>query len=343
MTADHPLHQHAEMLLEIGRPTEAIRTLDRLLAQEPQRVDALVLLARANLAAGRNVAADRAARAALAVEPDDVPARCLYALTADALGRADAVEHAEAAVALDPQLWFGHAVLGTVLSHAGRFDDATAAARQAVTVAPEEAEAHAMVGDVALTAGWLDAADQAYRAALRLAPDHAHARHNLGLVRMRRSGPAAGLRDIGAAAALDPELPEAAHNLAGFARGMVAQTGLAALLCVAAATVGVLLATASASGTAVPRLLAGLLAVVVIGWLALIVLRTPSPIRPAVWSTIRTRRHYWLGPASAAVAVAALLAYAGTGLGFLLALLAVPAVGAALVVRALDARLIVDR
>lgn len=349
MTDEHPsyqgdpVHERAEMLLDIGRPVEAIRAVERLLSQQPDRVDALVLLARANLAAGRNMAADRAARAALEIEPENVLARCLYAMTADALGRTDAIAHAEMAMATAPQLWLGHAVLGTVLAHAGRFEDAASAVGRAVALAPEEAGAHVMAGDVALAAGRLDAAERAYRTALGLAPDHAQARNNLGVVRMRRSGPATGLSDVAAAAALDPELPEARHTLAGYVRSMVARSGAVALGGVGLTVAGGFVAAALDGDPAAFRLLAGLLAVALFGWLASVALRTPDAVRSLVWSTIRTRRRYWSGPSSVAIVPVVLLAYAATGVGFLLLVLAVPVVGGALAVRVVDERLSADR
>lgn len=338
------VHERAEMLLEVGRTDEAIRILERLLTEEPEQADTLVLLARTNLAAGRKLAADRASRAALAIEPENVAARCVHALTADALGRADAVEHAEAAVATDPEFWFGHAVLGLVLANTGRYADAAEAAGRAVALAPEEAQAHAMAGDAALVAGRLDEAERAYRLALGLSPEHAVARHNLGVVRMRRAGSlAAGLTDVAEAAALDPTMPESRHLLDGYARTVVVRTGWTALRCGLAGLAGAALVLASDAGTGTVRLLAGLLALVVSGWLVGVLLRTPRSVRPMVRRAVLARRSYWSGPASALVTALTLVGYAGTGHAVVLTPLVLTSVAGAVAARRAGEDLRVDR
>lgn len=130
------------MLLQVDRPVDALRELTTVLAEDPEHVEAHIMMASALVAQERY---------------------------------AEATAAAEKAVALAPDRAITHYMLGAVLCDRDREKEALRFAREAVRINPDDADHHALVAAChAGLAGWkpmLAAAD----AALELDPIHSRA------------------------------------------------------------------------------------------------------------------------------------------------------------------------
>ena len=94
----------AEFLMELGRPAEAARVLDPVVAGEPTHAAALELRARAQFATAQLGRAEKALRDLVELRPDDGWARMALARTLERQGRAqDAAVHRRLAGVLGQQ------------------------------------------------------------------------------------------------------------------------------------------------------------------------------------------------------------------------------------------------
>ncbi len=200
-------------LLTVRRWAEAAAAAGRLLAQDPEDTDALLLLALADLGSGRSAAALDHARAAVASSPEVAePHRVLGVihlargeLAAAGRSAADAVMRdpddalvwelsahvaselrdgrkalaaAERALSLAPSAegWRLLAIAKVLL---GREADASAALTTGLALDPDDPNLHAQAGWLELTAGRAAAATESFRTALRLDPEHEQGRQGL--------------------------------------------------------------------------------------------------------------------------------------------------------------------
>jgi protein O-GlcNAc transferase len=182
------LVERADYLCQIGRWSEAERTLGAVLAADPEHHDALTGLAEVLEHLDRPQDAATVAQLLIAAHPEE-PSGYLALAEALALqgGHADAEPHVRTALGLDPDDPIGWQQLADVLAHLpGREDEAVAAARQAVALAPDDAESHAELGDTLLIVGGdRPGAEAAYLTALTLAPEDGNIRLRLGLARLQ--------------------------------------------------------------------------------------------------------------------------------------------------------------
>jgi Flp pilus assembly protein TadD len=324
MTDADALVTAADRLIDIGRTDEGIAMLERVLAVEPQHVEALCGLARAHLNAHRFGKAREAAGAALQEAPDAAYVRYLYATVLARMGADEAVPAAEAAVVAAPDDWVTHQTLAEALHRAGRNTEAMAAARRIVELAPENANAQAAFADLASDLGQPSTARTAYQAALRLEPNHAHARHNLGTLRAGGSYRAA-IHHMFEAATLDPTMTVAHENLSNVVRTGVrlclALSFLAAVPSWLVTYLGHRMTVGVPDGV---RVFVGLLVAVVLGVVIATFRLAPRPAWRFVSSTVRRQRVLVIALASSAATLGCLTAFAVTGWPTLMWLLFAP-------------------
>ncbi|MER5733529.1 tetratricopeptide repeat protein [Streptomyces sp. NPDC002138] len=229
----------ADALHDLGRFEQAAALAGVHLAEHPDDVRALILLARCRRSLGDPVGALESVDEALRVAPDDTYAWLVRVDTLTKLGRfAEAEQAAHRCIALSPHFWGGHHCLAVVLEQSGqrgRRHEAYLAARRATELEPEAPAAHFMVGLLAHRLGDRATARLAYETTLRLDPENSEAHNNLATLHMRRSWfsraawtrAAEGFVD---SAALDLEDRHARFNLETMAWGLVAGARWPALI-----------------------------------------------------------------------------------------------------------------
>jgi Flp pilus assembly protein TadD len=255
-------------LINVGRADEAAAVLAVLLAEQPDNVVALGLLALACLRAHRWAEALTAADAAIGLAPDHLPAWQRRAIALLELDRAAEAESAAAEyVRLGPDQWHAHYLMARVLYPVrGRRIDALRYAETARELAPNQADVHNMLGVVHRALEHRVAAEQAYRAALAIDPTHALARSNLALLHLGRAGSGATMAGLRAAAASDPQQDSIHQNMT-----LVSVLGLIKRgTWLTAADVVVTPSTwpEAFGGNPAPRL--AVLAVILVGWLVVL-------------------------------------------------------------------------
>ena len=176
-------------LLRLGKEKDGIAALERALAGDPDRATTHMALARAHAFAGRQPKAVLHATAASRRDPG--PAFEILAQMALAEGRlVEADAYARRSAEADPQRALAHFVRGIVAHGQGRYEEALAAFRAA-----EEAKAlqkrlvvpglHARIGDCLARLGRQSEAERAFRAEIG---ETAHSREGrVGLALLLRS------------------------------------------------------------------------------------------------------------------------------------------------------------
>jgi len=262
-TAQHPAVERADLLIDLERYDEARELLAERLAEDPEDIRAWVKLARSHLAGDEpdGPLALEATQRALTLDSSDIGAIIMHAHALRAAGRFLETEDVlREAIRLDPENWYGHALLANWLwrirairsgrANGGqiRREDQDAAlreagelAQEAIRLGPEEVYAYEVAWLIADMAGNRTVADQLDEAILRLDPQHPKALAR----RTRKAADAPGVPAAQAAtlyadalaAAPDSEtmrqgLDEASYRLLRGVRWL-------ALLCLALAGVGV--------------------------------------------------------------------------------------------------------
>ncbi|ARC55525.1 Beta-barrel assembly-enhancing protease [Frondihabitans sp. 762G35] len=178
----------ARLLIDANRPVEALSLLSKVLAMEPDDVDALRLFAATHLRDGDSSEALRAAYRLLAVNPDDVSALQLAAKAHSAID-----DHDEAIVAADlalerapqnPDAHITRVVVGLAAGDTG--PRVSKSATMAVTLAPFSPSTHITLGNFLWRDGRPDEARAAYGEALRIDPQSIVARTNLASLDLGR-------------------------------------------------------------------------------------------------------------------------------------------------------------
>ncbi|MGG8410379.1 tetratricopeptide repeat protein [Streptomyces sp. 12297] len=248
--------QQADALFDLGRYEQATALAARHLADSPDDVTALVLLARCRQHLGDGRQALTTVEQALCVAPESVTAWLTHTHVLLALKRYQQAEvSARRAVELAPQHWASHYNLGIVLGHGARRKRKRAAyesARRAVALAPEESDAYVLVGVTAHHTGNHRVAREAYETALRLNPDNSAAHNNLALLHLRRwfrrGSWTRAAEGFVQSAALDLNDSQARYNLETMAWGTVTGSRWVALAGTIAVSLGSAHLRAGAAG-----------------------------------------------------------------------------------------------
>lgn len=173
----------AATLLEIKRTESARELIAQVLSAEPENVEALCLLARGYYVDRDFTALRGAAERAVALAPDRYDAHVLLAFAQVELDDArSAAISANEAVRLHPDGWHGHAALALAWFNLRRRRRAFRAIRRAVELAPDEAGPHSVRAQMYRALGWTVRAERSYRQALARDPDNTEALTTLGRI-----------------------------------------------------------------------------------------------------------------------------------------------------------------
>jgi Flp pilus assembly protein TadD len=207
--------QRAKAALDLRRPDEALRHLDRALATAPNDDRLWCLRAQAMLQLEKSTEALRAARRAAGLDPTEEWSHRLASVALVNLGRVEeAVTEAREAVRLAPQLPIVRVQLAQAMAtlpglRRAAYDEALAA----VTLDPTEPECHLVVADTARKLGWTRQSEAAYRQVLTMDPGNAAAMNNLAVLRLQQGRTGEALSGFTAAAAHDPRMEVARRNV----------------------------------------------------------------------------------------------------------------------------------
>ncbi|GAA4912291.1 tetratricopeptide repeat protein [Stackebrandtia albiflava] len=208
----------AELLLDVGRTTDAIAELVKTIAGDPENATAWYLLAGAHLRAENDATALTAAETAVRLSPESAPYLLRHARILGRLDRYhDAVEVTHAAIRLDPANGAAFELLAALLA---QLQDMLPAARdaadEAVRLAPTQAGFRLTQGLVAGAQDRMADAEAAYSEGLRLDPQSAPLHRELAVVRLHRGGlrgRLAALAGFATAVRIDPGDASAAHRV----------------------------------------------------------------------------------------------------------------------------------
>jgi Tfp pilus assembly protein PilF len=181
------------MLRELGRPAEALASLDRAVALKPDAAEAHG--ARGNVLSdlARHPDALESYQRATALRPDYAEAFSNQTVPLRALGRPDeALAAADRAIAIRPSYAEAHLNRAGALYHLRRLEDALDASNRAVALKPDYPQAHDTRGVVLYELRRFDEAMAAYDLALALRPDFADAHHDQAMCRLMLGDFAAG-------------------------------------------------------------------------------------------------------------------------------------------------------
>ncbi len=234
-------------------------------------------------------AADLAAHAAYLMPGSDVPQGLLAQALLDLGRREEACFAAQRAVQLDPHDWANLVRYSRCLATMPEFvDQAWEVARQAVRMAPEQPWAHANIADLAVPDDprfadeqALDVAERALREALRLDPADAALHNNLARVLSLRSRPLDALTGFATTVHTDPSR----RASLGVDNARIVLEDIVVRLA------GVVLVGAIPVVVGMGRVVAGLTAVLVLGyaaWLARGVARLGREPRTVVTAAVRS-------------------------------------------------------
>jgi protein O-GlcNAc transferase len=200
--------------LQTGQPQVAVDMLRRAIALNRRAPDLHNTLGEALRALGRVDEAIACYRRALSLAPNDPAAHGCLGNAFLQQGRfaeaADAYRRAIGLAGNDPAL---HYNLGNALTELGSLDAAVAAYRRALELAPNYAEAHTNLGNAHRARGEPDAAIACYRRALTAAPDFALAHRNLGSMLMEQGQAGEAIAAFRRTVALTPQFPDAYCDL----------------------------------------------------------------------------------------------------------------------------------
>ena len=173
--------QEAVKLHKAGHPHEALQLYRKILAVQPDQVDALNLGGVANLDLGHIGEAVKLLQAAVRLQPGYAEAHNNLGNALQAAGKLDEAAAAyRRATRINPDYAEAHYNLGILLQKSSDTAGAVAAYRRATEINPSFAEACNSLGAMLQEFGELDDAVAAYRRAIEIKPDYAAAHSNLG-------------------------------------------------------------------------------------------------------------------------------------------------------------------
>jgi tetratricopeptide (TPR) repeat protein len=165
---------------------EAWLVVERLVAELPQRPEALALAAFFHNRQSRFQEAEAYWHKALELNVNFAPAYSGLGWLAARRGELDrAVEYLRKAIALDPYAGHSHSLLVDVLLRQSKPEQAVVAARQYVAVFPQAGDSNYWLGQALLELGQIEEAKKAYLAAIRYDLEYTAAYHSLSLVCVR--------------------------------------------------------------------------------------------------------------------------------------------------------------
>ena len=205
-----PLLQQALARQRGGGPPRAAALCAQILAVAPENFDTLQLAGALALQLGRPAEAVASLERARLLRPGAVAVLARLGAALAALGRLTEAEvHARQALHLDHRSADAHQVLGGVLLRSGRVEEAWQCYQALTTVRPREAAGWVALGAAELQRSRPAAAVAACRRALGIEPAHPAARFVLGQAQLQRHDVPAALESFSAQLARRPQ-----HHLA---------------------------------------------------------------------------------------------------------------------------------
>ena len=196
-------------------PEQVIARFEKVLAQDPNVLDAWIMLGNEYFKKRDYRGAIDKYQRALAINPDYDLATINLASAYRSMGDVNAaVVGYERYLAKDPNNAYVIYQLGELYVDMGKLDEAEATFRKAIALDERVASAENALGVVAFKRGQLDKAEQHARAALQKSSDVKLAHHNLALIAEKRGDLTRAKAEYAAEIETQPDAWKAAFNLA---------------------------------------------------------------------------------------------------------------------------------
>jgi Flp pilus assembly protein TadD len=277
-----------ETHLATGDNRRAEEMLRVALATDPHHPRLLTAYARAKLGQSDYASAAKSAHAALSVAPDSEYAMRVYSRALELQGRiTDALWVAWRTATTHPHSHLAHHNYARLLEETGRPAEAMAAINETLRLNPLDVDALNLRGDIYVALGQVDRAEADYRQALQLNPLHAGVVHNLAMRENARGRRWSAIRGFLGAARLDPSFGDLAlKNVAVLLTGMLRRWSWLVLI-VTIAVVAVYNLNEHGGATVIPRIVAGVGAVLLLAFLTQLTRQLP---RSTLISIVRQRQ-----------------------------------------------------
>jgi tetratricopeptide (TPR) repeat protein len=205
----------ANVLLEQGRPDEALAHYHRALSIDPTYAHAHYNLGNALRQGGKLKEAADEYRQALSFDANHKLAHQNLGGVLLLLGDlAGALNEYQKALRIDPEFAEAHYNLGVALARQGKTEEAAEQYRQALRCDPRHKDARKNLGDIFIRQGDVAQAAQQYEQALAIAPGFKEAHSNLGVALARQGRTAEAIEQFRQALLIDKDYAEARRNLA---------------------------------------------------------------------------------------------------------------------------------
>lgn len=273
----------AENYMAAGDYWRAESVLGAALTAQPNHARLLTLYARVKLAQGDSAAAATSAHAALSAAPDDEYAMRVYSHALELQGRIpEALTVAWRTATTHPQSHLAHHTYARLLSDAGRPGEAIPAINETLRLNPYDVDALNLRGDIRVALGELDAAEADYRHALQLNPMDASVVHNLATLEHQRRRRWSAVRGFVAAERLDPRFGEVVRRNVGVVVSGVLRRSAWVVLIVTIAVVATYNMRDDGGAAVIPRIIAGVGAVVLVAMSIPVLRNVPGPMLTSV-------------------------------------------------------------
>lgn len=323
----------AETYLVAGDYPRAEEMLRAALATHPHHPRLLIAYARVKLGQSDYASAAASAHAALGVVPESEHAMRVYSRALELQGRVpDALWVAWRTATTHPHSHLAHHSYARLLQETGRPAEAMTAINEALRLNPLDGDALNLRGEVHVALGQVDRAEADYRQAVQLNPADASAVHNLAILENARGRRWSAIRGFLGAGRLDPSFGDLAlQNVTVVLTGMLRRSAWLVLV-VTIAVVATYNLRENGGATVIPRIVAGVGAVVLAAVLTQIMRQLP---RSTLISVVRQRQ---------ILAIRILQVFTGAVLGALTAIagaMTLPAVLASLLLLSLPVVVVV--
>ena len=296
----------------------------------PNQPRLLTLYARVKLGQGDHAAAANSAHAALSVAPDDEYAMRVYSHALELQGRIpEALTVAWQTATTHPHSHLAHHTYARMLSDARRPVEAMTAVNEALRLNPQDVDALNLRGDIRVALGEFDAAEADYRHALQLNPRDASVVHNLATLEHQRGRRWSAVRGFVVAERLDPRFGDVVRRNVGVVVSGVLRRSAWVVLLVTIAVVATYDIGEDGGTTVIPRIVAGVGAVLLVVMSIPVLRNVPGPMLTSILRqhkilVVRVLQVLAAVVLGAVTAVVGALTVPGVAAGFLL--LSVPVV-----------------
>ncbi len=204
----------AMQYLQENKLRAAQKLLRRVLARDPNNLNAIHMLGITFLRSGKLVQAERIISKAVRAHPDLAFGHSNLGEVYRTQGKLEmAAASCRKALELDPGLAEAHANLGLVLEQTGELEEAVVSYRRALSISPDDTSTHESLAGALWRLGELEAAESSLREILIRKPRDPGLHNNLGLVLQDQDKLEDAIAAFQRAIGLAPGLSEAHSNL----------------------------------------------------------------------------------------------------------------------------------